>query len=236
LEIEAKTFGSPSGGPHFKLGLMRTTRQLCALLFIVFLTSPAFSGDTLELTWRLRKKGAEYNTLIWNQTEIPLEVALDYDRLEKFLKERGPATWPATIHVIFPNSDGLLPSFPRLPGNLALLFSSATAPDRKVEYTWKGQVLRRYCIRCSTKGTSSGAEAANYWLDGEFLGTWYKAHSRFMDFPWQKGAVVDIVFNDSHPFSSSGMPLSLLPELETLAYKHTLLLHQHHTFRKMGDR
>ena len=195
---------------------------------------PSRAEERLELSWRVLE-GSQFATLILKHQEIPEDVSLDFQRLVEFLEKQIPGTRPEVTHVRFPDGTGPSPKFPRLPGNLSGWFSDATSPDRRVEYSWKGRVLRRYCIRCSSKGTRSAPEAANYWLDGIALGTWEDAKKRFMDTPWEKGAVVDILFDDRDILSNKGLGLHLMPELDRLFWQHELIVNQHYTFRKPND-
>lgn len=215
---------------------MRTTLcQSWAILFSAFLATAVMAEDRLDLTWRVTKE-ADFDSLVWNQVEIPLEVAFDFERLKEFLVPLGPKSAPFSVHVAFPDRDGPVPVFPRLPGNLFQLFTSATSLDRKVEYSWKGHNLRRYCIRCSSKGTRDDPRFANYWLDEKHLGTWDEARKKFIDYSWKKGAVVDILFDAHDILSGSGIGLSLLPDLEKLFWENNIVVNKHFTFRKPGDR
>ena len=117
---------------------------------------------------------------------------------------------------------------------MSLIFTSLTSPEKQVTYFQSGKKLRRYIIRCSSKGTANNPEDANYWLDGEPLGNWSKARDRFMQLKWEKNAVVDVLFDCPNIWTSSG-GLYLLPEFGELSRKHGLFLNQHRTHRAEDD-
>jgi hypothetical protein len=218
---------APSSQPHLH-------QLIWAALLCSMLVFPARAEERLEVSWRVRQ-GTEFDSLIVNHQEIPQDVALDVERLVKFLDKQVPGSKDQATHVRFPDSEAPSPALPKLPGMLSSLFSEATSPDRRVEYSWKGRALRRYCIRCSSKGTRSDPEAANYWLDGIALGPWKDAQKRFLDTTWEKGAVVDILFDDQHVLSNKGIGLYLLRELDMLFWKHELIVNKHYTFRLPND-
>lgn len=191
----------------------------------------AFSSEPVEVSWT---PGKEFDSLLLNKIEIPYTDNADtLQRLSSFpVKLAGNP-----IKVIIPDiPDRYPPREPKFPGLFAGIFDALTRSETGVSYFYKNRQVRRYFIRCSSKGTPEDPEHANYWLDGKFLGTWDQARPRLMSVPWEDDAVADILFDISNPLTASGVGLYIMPELKGIFGKHRILPNVHRQVRKTDDR
>ncbi|MES2594098.1 MAG: hypothetical protein V4662_02125 [Verrucomicrobiota bacterium] len=187
--------------------------------------------EPVEVSW---KRQGKTQFMVINRVEIP--YIDNEDAWRRFDSDELPEIGTNSIKVIIPDIPGQKPLLiPGFPGVFRQVFDSLTRPERDVTYVYKNRPLRRYCIRCSSKGTASNADAANYWLDGESLGTWATARARLMSLPWEIGAVVDVLFDHHSRLTDSGIGLYLHPDLKDLVWKHELIVNEHNTYRKVGD-
>jgi hypothetical protein len=203
-------------------------------LAVFFTITSVLCADIIELSWRPR---GEWDALLINGVEIRHKPGDTLSDLGVKLQSAIPKFDSQTVRVTIPPKRDPWPArLPQLPGNLGQIFKALTSSERKVVYWYQGRQLRRYLIRCSSKGTSESPESANYWLDGEFLGNWDKAKGRFSTMQWEDNAIAEILFDCEDLLTASGVGLYLMPELKELFWKHRITANQHSHYRRANDR
>ncbi len=196
----------------------------------------ARSSDATELSWR---RGDEWDVLRINNVDIVWSSESSMEDIIAKVESAAPR-WvllPAIVRIpIAPDRHPWQSWLPKLPGMTDAFFEALTSPNREVTYFYRDRQLRRYRITCSSKGTAEDPERANYWLDGEFLGKWDQAKLSFATTKWEDDSVVEFLFDRSDPLTSSGLGLSILPDLDSIFSKHHIIVNRHSTYRKPDDR
>ena len=217
---------------------MRTRFLITQIATLLLSASCALALEPIELSW---KQNGEWDSLLINGVEIPFTgqstiatIETMSERLKSTRVDFASHSVKVTIPEIPDHQPPLLPT--KFPGLFGQIFDSLTGLDREVIYVHHNRRLHRYLIRCSSKGTAENPEAANYWLDGEFLGTWEQAKPRFESTKWEEDAVADILFDRSDMLTSSGVGLYLMPELQDIFSKHHIAANAHQHCRKATDR
>jgi len=188
--------------------------------------------EPVEVSWKPREEG---DSLLINRVEI--RYTNNEDTLNRLKRLKlGAQIRLNPIKVILPDIPHRFPPrLPKFPGVFLQIYDSLTGPEHEVTYVYKNRQLRRYLLRCSSKGTKEFPEYAKYWLDGVFLGTWEDAKPRFESFRWEDDAVADIVF-DQADFQTSEGVLYLRPDLRYIFSKHRITWNIHPRYRDASDR
>lgn len=203
-------------------------------IFVLLVSSiSALSAPPIALTWQPRGKS---DALLINGSEFR-GSPYDLQQTVAMLERAFPKLASQPIRVTIPDIPNRQWSrSPKFFGASHQIFFALTSPDREVTYFYQGRQLRRYRIRCSSKGTIEDWDHANYWLDGESLGNWEQARNRFVTMQWEKDAVADILFDRSNFLTSSSGGLYLHPDLKGIFNKHGITTYERSHYRATNDR